>query len=360
MEQLTRIAGKFAVEGDIVEIKPFGSGLINDSYIVRTAGGDTPDYLLQRINHNVFKDIDLLQNNIEAVTSHMRRKLEQKGEDDIERKVLRFIPAADGKSYYFDGESYWRLMVFIPRSVSREAVTPSSSRIVGKVFGDFQKALSDIPDRLGETIPDFHNMEFRLRQFEDALAADNAGRAGEVRDLTDELMSRSREMCKAERMHREGILPKRISHCDTKVNNILFDEDGSVLCVIDLDTVMPSFVFSDYGDFLRSAANKGEEDDRDPDNVEFDMDIFRAFTEGYLESAASFLTPAETDNLPYAVALFPYMQAVRFLTDYLNGDTYYRIQYPEHNLIRTRAQFKLLQSIEKKTPEMKAFIESLL
>ena len=360
MKDLKKIVGKFDFREVVQEVKPFGNGLINDSYLVRTVGGDKPDYLLQRINHNVFRDVDLLQNNIEAVTAHMRRKLMETGESDIDRKVLRFISARDGKKYYFDGESYWRLMVFIPRSVSREAVTPESSRIVGRVFGDFQKTLSDIPDKLGETIPDFHNMEFRLRQFREAIAKDAAGRVAEVRELIDELMSRSQEMCKAERMYREGKLPKRVSHCDTKVNNILFDEDGSVLCVIDLDTVMPSFVFSDYGDFLRSAANTGNEDDRNPDNVEFDMDIFRAFTEGYLESAKSFLTPGEIENLPYGAALFPYMQAVRFLTDYLNGDTYYRIQYPEHNLVRTRAQFKLLQSIESKMPEMKEFIAGLL
>lgn len=360
MKDLREIAEKFDFEEVVKEVKPFGNGLINDSYFVKTVGGGTPDYLLQRVNHNVFRDVDLLQDNIEAVTAHVRRKLIEKGETDVDRKVLRFIPARDGKKYYFDGENYWRLMVFIPRSVSREAVDPESSRIVGRVFGDFQKTLSDIPDKLDETIPDFHNMEFRLRQFEEAVGADSAGRVGGVRDLIDELVSRSHEMCKAERMHREGKLPKRVSHCDTKVNNILFDEDGSVLCVIDLDTVMPSFVFSDYGDFLRSAANTGDEDDRDPDNVEFDMDIFRAFTEGYLESAKSFLTPAEIENLPYGAALFPYMQAVRFLTDYINGDTYYRVQYPEHNLVRARAQFKLLQSIEGKMPEMKEFIEGLL
>ncbi len=359
MKDLREIAGKFDFREVVEKVKPFGNGLINDSYFVKTVGVDTPDYLLQRINHTIFRDVDLLQSNIEAVTAHIKQKLTEKGEPDINRKVLRFIPARDGKRYYFDGESYWRLMVFISGSVSLEAVTPESSRIVGRVFGDFQKTLSDMPDKLGETIPDFHNMEFRLREFVEAIDKDAVGRVPEVRELLDELMSRSDGMCWAERLHREGKLPKRVSHCDTKVNNILFDEDGSVLCVIDLDTVMPSFVFSDYGDFLRSAANTGKEDDPDPDNVEFDMDIFRAFTEGYIESAKSFLTQAEIENLPYGAAMFPYMQAVRFLTDYLNGDTYYRIQYPGHNLVRTRAQLKLLQSMEGKMGEMKEFIEGL-
>ena len=220
--------------------------------------------------------------------------------------------------------------------------------------------VADIPDRLGETIPNFHNMEFRLKQLHDAVAADAAGRVGEVRYFLDEIERRADEMCKAERLHRENKLPKRVCHCDTKVNNMMFDENGNVLCVIDLDTVMPSFVFSDFGDFLRSGANTGLEDDKDLSNVNFNMEIFKAFTKGYLESAKSFLLPVEIENLPYAAALFPYMQCVRFLADYINGDTYYKIQYPEHNLVRTKAQFKLLQSVEEHTPEMQEFIASCI
>jgi Ser/Thr protein kinase RdoA (MazF antagonist) len=164
-------------------------------------------------------------------------------------------------------------------------------------------------------------------------------------------------MCLAEQLHRQGLLPKRICHCDTKVNNMMFDKSGNVLCVIDLDTVMPSYIFSDYGDFLRTAANTGKEDDPCLDNVNFNLDIFKAFTTGYLESARNFLLPIEIDNLPYGVLLFPYMQAVRFLADFLNGDTYYKIQYPEHNLVRTRAQLKLYRSALAAIPEMKAFIK---
>ncbi|WP_373721965.1 phosphotransferase enzyme family protein, partial [Bacteroides heparinolyticus] len=237
---------------------------------------------------------------------------------------------------------------------------PEYSYYAGSAFGHFQAMLADIPDTLGETIPDFHNMEFRLKQLREAVAADAAGRVKEVRPLLDELEKRADEMCKAERLHREGRLPKRVCHCDTKVNNMMFDEDGTVLCVIDLDTVMPSFIFSDYGDFLRSAANTGLEDDPNLTNVNFNMDIFRAFTKGYLESARSFLLPIEIENLPYAAALFPYMQCVRFLADYINGDTYYKIRYPEHNLVRAKAQFKLLQSAEEHTPEMKSFIASCI
>ena len=348
------------MQGTVREIKPLGSGLINDTYKVTTAEAGAQDYVLQRINHAIFQNVEMLQSNIEAVTRHIRKKLEENREADVERKVLHFIPTAEGKTYWYDGENYWRIMTFIPRAKTYETVNPEYSYYAGAAFGNFQAMLADIPDTLGETIPDFHNMEFRLKQLRDAVAADAAGRVQEVRYFLDEIEKRADEMCKAERLFREGRLPKRVCHCDTKVNNMMFDEDGTVLCVIDLDTVMPSFVFSDYGDFLRSGANTGLEDDKNPDNVNFNMEIFRAFTKGYLESGKSFLLPIEIENLPYAAALFPYMQCVRFLADYINGDTYYKIQYPEHNLVRTKAQFKLLQSVEEHTPEMKKFIDSCI
>ena len=301
----------------------------------------------------------MLQNNIAAVTKQIRKKLEEQGESDIDRKVLHFIEAEDGKTYWFDGDSYWRMMTFIPKAKTYETVNPEYSYYAGKAFGDFQAKLADIPEVLGETIPNFHNMEFRLQQLRDAVATNAAGRLDEVQYFIDEIEKRAEEMCKAERLYREGKLPKRVCHCDTKVNNMMFDEEGRVLCVIDLDTVMPSYIFSDYGDFLRTGANTGDEDDKDLDKVGFDMEIFKAFTKGYLEGA-TFLTPIEIENLPYAAALFPYMQCVRFLADYINGDTYYKIKYPEHNLVRTKAQFTLLQSVEEHTNEMKPFIDTCL
>lgn len=360
MEDLLSIVSHFQLKGTVQEIKPLGAGLINDTYKVTTREADAPDYVLQRINHAIFQDVEMLQSNISAVTAHIRKKLEEKGESDIERKVLHFLSADNGKIYWKEGDNYWRIMVFIPRAKTYETVNAEYSYYAGVAFGNFQAMLADIPDTLGETIPDFHNMEFRLKQLREAVAADAAGRVQEVKHLLDEIERRADEMCKAERLHREGKLPKRVCHCDTKVNNMMFDENGNVLCVIDLDTVMPSFIFSDFGDFLRSGANTGLEDDKDPDNVNFNMEIFKAFTKGYLESAKSFLLPIEVENLPYAAALFPYMQCVRFLADYINGDTYYKIQYPEHNLVRTKAQFKLLQSVEEQTPEMKKFIASCM
>ncbi len=359
MKNLSNIVSQFKTEGTVQEITPLGAGLINDTYKVTTTETTTPDYVLQRINHAIFQDVEMLQNNIDAVTRQIRKKLVEQGENDIDRKVLHFIEGNDGKTYWFDGNNYWRMMTFIPRAKTYEAVTPEYSYYAGKAFGDFQSKLADIPETLGETIPDFHNMEFRLKQLRDAVAANAAGRLDEVKYYIDEIEKRADEMCKAERLFREGKLPKRVCHCDTKVNNMMFDEEGKVLCVIDLDTVMPSYIFSDYGDFLRTGANTGDEDDKDLDRVSFNMEIFKAFTKGYLEGA-TFLTPIEIENLSYAAALFPYMQCVRFLADYINGDTYYKIKYPEHNLVRTKAQFKLLQSVEEHTEEMKSFIDTCL
>ena len=358
-KELQQIASHFQIEGNIVEVKPLGNGLINTTYMVVTEG-DAPNYVLQNINVAIFPDVELLMNNIVAVTGHIRAKLEAAGTDDIDRKVLKFVPCQCGKFYYEHDGKFWRVMVFIPDTVSKSGVTPESSYIVGETFGQFQASLADIPAQLGESIKDFHNIEFRLQQLKEAMEADKMGRLAETKDIADELMKRADDMTRSERLFREGKLPKRICHCDTKVDNILFDKDENVLCVIDLDTVMPSFVFSDYGDFLRSAANTQPEDSADYDKIEFRMDIFKAFTEGYLKTARAFLTPIEIENLPYGATLFPYMQTVRFYADYLNGDTYYKIQYPEHNLVRTKNQLTLLQRAEAHIPEMEAFIKEQL
>lgn len=360
MEHLKEIVSHFDLRGTVSEISPLGSGLINDSYKVTTAGAENPDYVLQRINHSIFRDVELLQKNIRTVTGHIRRKLLERGEEDIDRKVLTPVSTRQGKDYFQDETGYWRMTWFIPRAKTYETVDPHFSYHAGVAFGNFQAMLADLPETLGETIPDFHNMEFRLSQFREAVQQNRAGRLPEVKEYIGEVEKRAEEMCKAERMYRAGRLPKRVCHCDTKVNNMMFDEEGRVLCVIDLDTVMPSFIFSDYGDFLRTAANTGEEDDPCLERVGFDMEIFRAFTRGYLESARSFLTPAEIDLLPYAATLFPYMQCVRFLADYLNGDTYYKIRYPQHNWVRTKAQFRLLESAESCVPQMEEYIRTCL
>lgn len=358
-QELQHIAAQFEIQGKICEVKPLGNGLINTTYIVRTEG-DTPDYVLQHVNNAIFPDVDMLMDNIVAVTGHIRKKLEAQGVEDINRKVLQFVPCKCGKYYYVHDGKYWRVMVFIPDTVSKSGVSPESSYIVGETFGNFQSMLADIPVELGETIKDFHNIEFRLQQLREAIAEDKMGRVAECKDIIEELEQRSDKMSRSEQLFREGKLPKRICHCDTKVDNILFDKDDSVLCVIDLDTVMPSFVFSDFGDFLRSAANTMPEDSPEFEKIKFRMDIFKSFTEGYLKTAGSFLTPVEVENLPYGATLFPYMQAVRFFADYLNGDTYFKVQYPTHNLVRAKNQLTLLKSAEAQLGEMQAFIDGQL
>lgn len=360
MNHLYEIISYFPEIKEVREITPLTAGLINQTFKVETADPDACDYILQCINNHVFQDVDLLQRNIEYVTRHIRRKLEEAHETDINRKVLRFVPTRDGKTYCYDGERYWRASELIPDSQTLDAVTPESSYLVGLKFGEFEAMLADLPEELGETIPDFHNMEFRMKQLREAVSLDKAGRVEKMLQTIEEIEKDSDEMCQAERLYREGKLPKRICHCDTKVSNMLFDKEGKVLCVIDLDTTMPSFVFSDFGDFLRSAANTSREDEPDVEKVRFNMEIFKAFAKGYIESAKDFLTPIEIEMLPFAVKLFPYMQAVRFLTDYINGDTYYQIQYPEHNRVRTLAQYKLYQEAKKAEPEMKKYIATLL
>ena len=357
---MKEILSHFAILNEVEAPKPLTIGIINDSYIVRAKNAGEKSYFLQRINHHIFQNVEGLQQNIQKVTDHIRRKLAAAGETDINRKVLELVPTKDGKLYYKTPEgNYWRVYVLIENASSQEKVTPASAELTGEAFGRFQCQLADLPfSELCESIPNFHNIEFRLQQFDEALAADAAGRKAAVADLTDAINRRRDEMCLAERLFREGKLPKHINHCDTKVNNILFDEAGRPLCIVDLDTVMPGFVLSDFGDFMRSAANTGKEDDENLDNIHVDLAIFEAYTRGYLKQA-TFLTDIEKELLPYGCRLLSYMQTVRFLTDYLNGDTYYKIRYPEHNLVRTRAQLRLLEEQEKVADRMTEIINKL-
>ncbi|MDR0560998.1 MAG: aminoglycoside phosphotransferase family protein [Prevotellaceae bacterium] len=356
MEKLGKIVGKF-VSGDKIQVSPLGAGHINDSYKVSVDG---KEYVLQRINHSIFKNIPELQNNILRVTSHIRKKLLKKGVQDVERRVLNLIAAQDGLLYHEDESgNYWRLMDFIKNSTSFDKINPELAGKAGEAFGEFQNMLADLHGGpLYETIPNFHNMESRLDTFWDAVRQNRAGRFFEVYDLVQEIEKRVDEMCLPEKLHREGRLPKRTNHCDTKVNNLLFNAEGTeVLCVVDLDTVMPGYVLSDFGDFIRTGANTGAEDDTNLDNVSIDLRIFEAYTNGYLTTAKDFLTGTEIDNLALGAKLLTYMQTVRFLTDYLDGDIYYKIKSTKHNLERSLAQFKLLQSMEENYAEMQTIVD---
>ena len=349
------IVNQFIDAGEGLEVKPLGKGHINDSF--RVKNGDN-EYVLQRINHAIFQNVPELQNNILRVTTHIRKKLTEANVTDIDRKVLTLVPAKDGKYYFEDADgNFWRMMDFVKDSMSYEEINPELAYKAGLAFGEFQQMLADLPEGpLFETIPNFHNIESRLETFRESEKHNKVGRLYEVNELVKAIEERAEEMTKAERMHREGKLVKRTNHCDTKVNNILFDNDGNVLCVVDLDTVMPGFVLSDFGDFVRTGANTGAEDDKNLDNVGVDLAIFEGYAKGYLENAAEFLTDIEIENLAFGAKLLTYMQTVRFLTDYIDGDTYYKIEYGNHNLIRSQAQFKLLESLEENFDKMQEIV----
>jgi len=356
---MENIVKHFAIETETGDIRPLKIGHINDSFIIDSKNQGEPSYFLQKINHNIFKDVEGLQRNIQLVTDHLRKKLLERGETDLGKKVLRLVPTKEGKLFYKDENgSYWRIYVNIEKTHSYDTITPESAYKAGEAFGDFQCMLSDIDTTLLiETIPDFHNMEFRLQQFRDAVKGNVAGRLGETQWLADEIEKRAEEMCAPQRLFREGKLVKRINHCDTKVNNMLFDENNEVTAIVDLDTVMPGFVLSDFGDFMRTGANIGAEDDADLNNIGINLEIFEAYTKGYLKKA-TFLSDVELEYLAFGAKLLTYMQTVRFYTDYLNGDTYYKIAFPEHNWQRTKAQFKLLKSQEENFTKMQEIVKN--
>ncbi|MFV0391489.1 MAG: phosphotransferase enzyme family protein [Paludibacteraceae bacterium] len=355
---MKEIINQFRLKSEPGNIKPLKIGFINDSFVVESQDADGEWYFLQKINHNIFKDVEGLQKNIRIVTDHLRAKLAERGIRHLERRVLQLVPTKDGRLFYKDDHGdYWRVYVHIRDTKSYDTINPELAYKAGVAFGDFQRMLSDLrQDEMIETIPNFHNMEFRLEEFRDAVKKNNAGRLAKTQWMVDEIETRADEMCMPERLYREGKLPKRINHCDTKVNNMLFDATDEPICIVDLDTVMPGYVLSDFGDFMRTAANTGAEDDENLDNVGVNFDIYEAYTKGYIEKAKEFLTPAELGNLAFGAKLLSYMQTVRFFTDYLNGDVYYKIKSSEHNWQRTLAQFELLKRQEENFDRMQQIV----
>lgn len=355
---MIEIVNQFAIKGKAGAIRVLKVGHINDSFIVENAIEDAPSYFLQKINHHIFKDVEGLQQNIKFVTDHLRMKFKECGVDDVTMRVLQLIPTVNGKLFYQDIQGdYWRLYMNIENTHSYNIITPKLAYKAGVAFGNFQTMLSDIDtSQIIETIPNFHNIEFRLSQFRDSAKTNFAGRLEKTQWMVDEIERRSDEMCLPERLFREGKLLKRINHCDTKVNNLLFSKNDEPVCIVDLDTVMPGFVLSDFGDFMRTGANTGAEDDTNLGNISINLDIFEAYTKGYI-SKATFLTEVELEYLAFGAKLLCYMQTVRFFTDYLNGDVYYKINYPEHNWQRTLAQFKLLQNMEANFARMQHIVK---
>ncbi len=353
----------FALEGTIAGVQEYGSGHINRTELVEMEkDGQREKYILQRINTEIFHDVDGLMENIVGVTDYLRKKIKAAG-GDFEREALQVIPTKDGASYCRAEGDCYRMYRFISNAVSYDAVrSPGDFYESALAFGTFQSLLSDYPaETLHETIPDFHNTPKRFADFCEAVNKDVMGRVALARKEIDFLMEREQELSVLTDLQKAGELPLRVTHNDTKLNNVMLDaKTGKGVCVIDLDTVMPSYIFSDVGDFLRTAANTVAEDDPALEKVEFRMDIFKAFMAGYLDSAGVFLTSKELELLPEGAAMFPYMQAVRFLADYINGDTYYKTSYPEHNLVRTRNQMRLLECIEAVIPQMREYIKGII
>ena len=353
MEQkLREIASNFALEGRVTAIDSLGEGFINDTFIVRTEAG-APDYILQRKNQYVFPDVPAMMDNIRRVTEHIRRGVIAAG-GDPRREVMTVVPAKDGRLYHIDGEGeYWAVSVFIDDTVAyNKADSPELARKGGEGIGKFQSQLADFTEPLAETIKGFHNIRHRFVQWDEALARDAAGRKKELAEEIGWIESRRAGMLDFWSKVEDGTIPTRVTHNDTKINNILFDKQGEVLCAIDLDTVMNSPSLNDFGDAIRSYANTGEEDDRDLSRVGISLEMFRAYTDGYLSQRAKQLTNAETDHLAFSARYITYEQVLRFLMDYIDGDTYYKIKFPGHNLVRTHAQYRLLRSMEEHYGEM--------
>ena len=355
-EKLFEIASQFALEGNIASVEALGEGFINDTFVVRSEGS-APDYILQRKNHIVFPDVPGMMDNIKAVTEHIKAKVA-----DPMRETLTVVPAKDGKLYYKDGENYWAVCLFIPDTITYDRADSTALAYQGGVgIGRFQALLADFNKPLNETIKGFHNIRWRFQQWDETIAADPANR---VKDLQEEISwveSRREEMLSFWSKVESGEIPTHVTHNDTKISNILFDRPtGNVLCAIDLDTVMSSTSLNDFGDAIRSYTNTGAEDDKCLDNVEMSIDMFRAYAEGYLSEQRATMSQSEKEWLAFSARYITFEQVLRFLMDYIDGDKYYKIAYPDHNLVRTRAQYKLLQSMERQYSEMCSIIAKIV
>lgn len=360
-EQKLEAARAFAVKGRIKSCTPYGSGHINHTFLlVCEDNGQEYAYILQQMNHDVFQDIQGLMNNVQEVTAFLRRRiLESSGDPD--RETLNLIPTKDGNNYYRDSQgNYWRTYLFISGATCYDLVEkPEDFYQSGKAFGRFQCLLADFPaEKLVETIPNFHNTPIRFASFQQAIKEDPMGRAGMVQKEIDFIRSREEEMGLALCMQQEGKLPLRVSHNDTKLNNIMIDDaTGQALCIIDLDTIMPGFSIFDYGDSIRFGANTAKEDETDLSKVSLSLPLFEIYTKGYLEGCEGRLTKTETGLLPYGAKMMTLECGMRFLTDYLQGDVYFHISRENHNLDRCRTQLALVADMEKKWADMVRIVE---
>jgi len=342
---------------DIEDIsEAYGNGHINDTYIIQS----TPKYILQRINTEVFKNPEQLMNNIKNVTEFLHEKIKNNGGDPT-RETLTLVNTTDNKLFYKnDDGNYFRMYKFIDNSKSYELVENEKQFYnAAKAFGKFQKMLADFSaENLFEVIPNFHNTRKRFEDFKIAVENDKVGRAKDIQAEIKFALEREKYVDIVVELLDSGAIPLRVTHNDTKLNNVLLDDKtGEGICVIDLDTVMPGSLLYDFGDALRFGASTGSEDEKDLDKIWFDLDLFKAFTNGFLQETGSTITKKELELLPFSAILMTYECGIRFLSDYLNGDTYFKTEREGQNLDRTRTQFKLISDMENKFDEMKIIVE---
>ena len=354
---IEEIFSHFKVKGVCVEYEKNTTGHINESYFINTKSPDHPGYFLQWINNNIFKNVEGLMDNICAVTGHLAAKVAENKNLDI--KVLEVIPCTDGRNYYLDPQNqYWRLYTFIDNSHGYSVVENTEIAYEGgKAFGLFMSLLADLPaDGLTETIPDFHNLEKRLDTFNKSVKADIVKRVGSVSGEIEFISKRREQMLTIPELIKSGKLPVRITHNDTKFNNILFDSSNHAMCIVDLDTVMPGSILFDFGDSIRTGANTADEDEKDLSKVNINLPIYEAYTRGFLKSTLHTLTDFEINNLAFSARFMTFIIGLRFLTDFIDGDTYFRTSYPEHNLVRARVQFRLIEAMEQNMDKMQAIV----
>lgn len=347
----------FCFDGRYCGFEEKNEGNINSTFLLLFKEGEkSKKYILQKINTYVFKDPDTLMKNIVSVTSHIRSRGGM--------QTLNFLECKDGKYYCRDENGgCWRCYEYIDDVYTLNVVeSPEVFYSSGKAFGRFQKILSDYPiDELKETIPDFHNTYLRFLAFKKAVSDNAAGRKDEMSDEIAYLLSKESDTKRLVTLAESGFLPLRVTHNDTKLNNILFSKaTNEGVCIIDLDTVMPGLSLYDFGDSIRFGASTAKEDEEDTDKVSLNLDLFKAYSEGYLSEAVSSLTKTEIELLPYSAYIMTLELALRFLTDYLNGDVYFKTDYPAHNKVRTRAQIKLCRDIEGKLPLMEKTIKEII
>ncbi len=363
--ELIHIAERFAMEGEIGSIEAHGNGHINDTFLVtcQMAEGKTRRYILQRMNQEVFKNPKELMENVTGVTTFLQNKIRENG-GDPEREALNVILLKDGGSYWQEEDNtFWRVYRFVEGADSLDVVErPEEFYESALAFGRFQKLLEEYPaESLHETIPNFHNTVDRLKNFKKALEADVMKRAGEVAEEIKFVQDREADCHVLCDLLASGDIPLRVTHNDTKLNNIMLDhKTGKGICVIDLDTVMPGSALYDYGDSIRFGANTGAEDEKDLSKISCDLELFALYTKGFIEGCGGSLTEKEIRMLPMGAKLMTLECGMRFLTDYLEGDHYFKIHRPEHNLDRTRTQFRLVKDMEDKWEKMQEIAESCL